>query len=408
MPSFTYMARDREGLLKTGALEAVNEEEVLTALQSRGLIVTSLVRRDGRMTQAVKSRMTRRFHGRVTTDDKVLFCQQLATLLNAGVPLLRSLEVISFQIDSRPLHHAVERIRQDLEGGSSFRDAVARHPRLFTKFWINLVETGEASGHLGQSLEQLARYLESVRDLQTKAITAMTYPLVLIVAAVGALAFFMLKIIPIFAGVFASMKIELPLLTRIVLAVSAATQHYFFLMILAAVALGYAAKVFVATTHGRWIVDVLILKLPVFNQLVITLQLAQFARGLSTLLESGVPILFALEIVASSAMNKVYEKAIEELRELVREGRTMAEPMAKTGLFPPMMVQMVQIGEEIGELDQMLDRVAKYYEGRVSTFIERMTSLFEPFAICFMAVIIGTIVIAIFMPIFSMAGGFHG
>lgn len=404
MPGFLYAGRDRNGVLQTGNVEAADEEEVLRSLQARGLIVTSLTKK-GAQQVSTNRKTSRRLRSRVSIDDKVLFCQQMAVLLDAGIPLLKSLEVICLQIESRPLLVALEQMRQDIEAGKTFRDAMAAHPKIFTNFWVNLVETGEASGHLSQSLNQLARYLESVREIQRKAVTAVTYPSVLVVAAVFALAVFVLKIIPVFANIFVSMNITLPLLTQIIIGISMAARRYFVLWV-GLLALGaWLLRRFVHTAEGRALLDRALLNVPVFNTLFIQLQLAQFARGLSTLLESGVPILFSLEIMENSASNVIYGKAIGEVKELVREGKTMAEPLDRTGLFPPMVVQMVQVGEEIGELGKMLDRVARYYEERVSTFIDRMTVLFEPIAIVFMAFVIGTLVIAMFLPIFSLAGG---
>ena len=405
MPGFLYAGRDRNGVLQTGNVEATDEEEVVRSLQARGLIVTSLTKKDAQQVSTTNRKSSRRLRSRVSIDDKVLFCQQLAVLLDAGIPLLKSLEVICLQIESRPLLVALEQMRQDIEAGKTFRDAMAAHPKIFSNFWVNLVETGEASGHLSQSLNQLARYLESVREIERKAVTAVTYPAVLVVAAVFALAVFVLKIIPVFANIFVSMHITLPLLTQIVIGISMGARRYFVLWVAMLALGGWMLRRFVRTEEGRTIVDRALLKVPVFNTLFIQLQLAQFARGLSTLLESGVPILFSLEIMENSASNKMYGKAIGQVKELVREGKTMAEPLDRTGLFPPMVVQMVQVGEEIGELGKMLDRVARYYEERVGTFIDRMTVLFEPIAIIFMAFVIGTLVIAMFLPIFSLAGG---
>ena len=406
MASYQYLARDRSGVAQRGQLDARGEEDVLNILQGRGLIVTSISRKDlggG----AHKTGTARRMHGRISTEDKVRFCQQFATLVEAGVPLVKSLEVICSQVESRPLFLALERVRRDIESGDTLRDAVAKHPNIFTAFWLNLIETGEASGHLAQSLEQLASYLEAAQQIRSKAMTAMIYPLVLIGAAVVAVAVFMLKIIPIFSGVFTSMGVQLPLLTQALIAASALSRRYA-LVLAAGVAVGAVAlKRFVQTEQGRWLVDGFLLKLPIFNKLIIGLQLAQFARGLSTLLESGVPILHALDIMASSASNKRFGKAITQVKGNVREGKTMAEPLAETGLFPPMVVQMVQVGEEIGELGKMLDRVAKYYERQVTIFVDRMSVLFEPIAIVVMAVVVGTIVVAMYMPIFNLASTYR-
>ncbi len=409
MPAFFYKARDQHGGLQTGHMDASDADEALAMLQQRGLIVLSVAGTSeaAATVAAPKTPGGRRMHGRVTNDDKILFCQQLAILLEAGIPLLRSLGVIANQVESRTLLAAIEQMKRDVEGGWTFRHALTRHPNIFSRFWVNLVETGEASGHLAKSLTQLARYLESARDLQSKAVTAMTYPIVLIAAAIIALAVFILKIIPIFTGIFATMHVELPALTRAVIGLSAVARQYFLLIVIAVVAAGYCLKQFVRTDHGRWAMDQTLLQIPVFNLLFINIQLAQFARGLSTLLDSGVPILAGLEIMERSATNVVYAQAIGQAKETVREGGSVAEPLDHTGLFPPMVVQMIQVGEEIGELGKMLDRVAKYYEERVSMFLERLSVTFEPIAIAVMGLIIGVLVISIFLPIFQMAGSFR-
>ena len=408
MPNFTYRARDQSGTLQTGRLEAMDADEALAMLQHRGLIVLTVIGAGERGGPAPAKQFRRRLHRGVTLEDKILFCQQLSALLDAGIPLLRSLQTISSQIDSRKLLDALAQIRQDVQGGWTFRNAIAKHPAIFTGFWINLIETGEASGHLALSLKHLARYHESVRQIQGKAVTAMTYPAVLILAAMGAVMFFLLKIIPVFSALFLSAKVELPLLTRLVMAASNGVRHHFVLLSLGTAGAVYGLVPFARTPQGRAITDQLALQLPVFSRLCINLQVAQFARGLGTLLESGVPILTSLEIIERSASNSVYAKAIGEAKEAVREGRPMADPLVESGLFPPLCIQMVQVGEEIGELAKMLDRIAAFYEERVQTFVERMTTLFEPIAIVVMAAVIGTLVISMFLPIFGLANGMRG
>lgn len=404
MALFAYTARDSQGIETTGRLEAANEDEVLSVLQTRGLVVTSLTRQESWAAQATSQRVARRLHGRVTLDDRVLVCEQLAILLDAGVPLLRTLEVICAQVESRSLLNALNQVRREIESGSSFRDALAKHPRIFTDLWLNVVETGEASGHLPQSLSHLARYLDSVRNIQRKAATALTYPVALIVAAVGATTIFLVKIIPIFAMLFESVNAPLPLLTRLVMALSDLLRERFVLLALGGAVVVVVAVQFFKTDAGRWFLDRLLLRIPLFDRLFVYLQITQFAQGLSAMLDSGVPILYSLEIMERSAGNRVYARAIGEIKESVRTGHLMADPMGATGLFPPMVVQMVLVGEEIGKLGEMLTRVAQYYEMKVNTFIERLTALFEPFAIMVMAVVIGTLVIAMYLPIFQSVG----
>ena len=412
MATYTYTARDQEGAVQAGHLDAMTEEEVVTTLQHRGLLVTSISQKG--LAQPVAVAAPRRFrrprlHGRVTMEDQVLLCQQLATLVQAGIPLLKSLEVVSAQIESQALLIALEEVRHDVAAGSTFKDALGKHPAVFTTLWLNLVETGEASGHLAQSLQQLAQHFESVQHLRNEVKTALTYPAFLALAAVGVVIFFVYWLLPKFSVMFATMQdMELPLLTRLLLAVSEAGRRYL-LPIIGVVVLGvYLLRQYLRTGPGQWMRDQLLLRLPLFQMLFHHVQLAEFSRGLSTLLESGVPLLSSLEILEHSVTNKVYGKAIGDVRESVKEGKTMAEPMANGGLFPPMAVQMVQVGEEVGELAKMMQRIATYYEERVSIFIARLSRLFEPIAIVVMGGVVLVIVLSIFLPIFKMATSARG
>jgi type IV pilus assembly protein PilC len=268
------------------------------------------------------------------------------------------------------------------------------------------VETGEASGHLSQSLAQLARHFEQAQHLRNEAQTALTYPLFLMGAAAAVVAVFVYWLIPKFTSIFASMEgMEMPLLTQMVIGVSDLARRYVVVVVLVVVGSAYGVRRYLRTSMGQWMRDRLLLQLPMFKVLMAYLQLAEFSRGLSTLLQSGVPLLSGLEILEHSATNKVYGQAIGRVKEAVKQGKSMAEPMAEVGVFPPMTIQMVQVGEEVGELGKMVDRMAQYYEERVSTFIARMTRLFEPIAIVFMGGIVLVIVLSIFMPIFKMASG---
>lgn len=409
MPTFLYTARDDRGTVQSGQLEAATEDDVLATLQRRGLLVTSISTQGAGARQPSASRRAkaaRRMHGGVTTDDQVLLCQQLSTLVEAGVPLLKSLEVVSAQVESRRLLIALEEIRRDVAGGRTLREALAKHSAVFSGLWLNLVETGEASGHLADALKQLSRHFEMAQHLQNETRTALTYPAFLLVAAVAVIAVFVYWLIPKFAVIFESMQgMEMPLLTRIVIGVSNAARKYVVVIVAAAAGLIYGLRRYLRTTPGQWMRDRLLLQLPLFKTLFTYIQLAEFSRGLSTLLESGVPLLSGLEILERSATNKVYGKAIGRVREFVKEGKTMAEPMDEVGLFPPMAVQLVQVGEEVGELGKMVNQMARYYEERVESFIARMTRLFEPIAIVFMGGLVLIIVLSIFMPIFKMATG---
>ena len=410
MPTFLYSARDEKGTVQTGNLDAPSEDEVIGILQHRGLLVTSISQRDFTKPSAApaarRMKSTRRMHMSVKTDDLVLLCQQLATLIEAGVPLLKCLEVVSSQVESRRLLLALEEVRRDVSAGRTFRDSLSKHSAIFSPLWLNLVETGEASGHLAEALKQLAHHFELAQHLQNEAQTALTYPAFLGAAAVCVMGVFVYWLIPKFETIFSTMAgLELPPLTKAVIGVSYAARKYWVAILLGGGASVYALKSYLRTEGGQWTRDRLLLRIPLFSTLFTYLQLAEFSRGLATLLESGVPLLSGLEILERSATNKVYAQAIGRVREQVKEGKSMAKPMDETGLFPAMTVQMVQVGEEVGELAKMVTRIAKYYEERVETFIARMTRLFEPIAIVFMGGIVLIIVLSIFMPIFKMAGG---
>ena len=413
MPTFTYSARNEQGTAQTGQLDAITEDEAIATLQRRGLTVTSISQRGGAegggpklSEKRVKSRH-RKMHVGVKVDDQVLLCQQLATLVGAGVPLLKSFEVVSAQVESTKLLIALEEVHRDVAAGRTFRESLSKHPAIFSNMWLNLIETGEASGHLADSLQQLAHHFEMAQHLQNETKTALTYPLFLLAACVAVLALFVYWLIPKFATMFETMGgMELPLITRIVVGASNWARKFWYVVVGASGGSFYALRAYLKTVPGQWMRDKLVLRIPVFKEFFAHVQLAEFSRGLSTLLASGVPLLSSLEILERSATSWVYGRAIGRVREAVKEGKTMAEPMAALELFPPMTVQMVQVGEEVGELSKMVDQMAKYYEGRVETFISRMTRLFEPIAIVVMGGLVLIIVLSIFMPIFKMSSGF--
>lgn len=416
MALYNYSARDQRGSIQTGTLEAASEDEVITRLQHRGLIVTTVSTMSGGGeksggsgssggSKALVSSMPRRMHNKVKIDDHVSLCQQLGTLVEAGVPLLRSLKVVNTQVESKKLYHALETVRKDVEGGDTLREALSKHPDVFSNLWINLVETGEASGHLSEALNQLAHHFEAAQKLQNEARTAMTYPLFLIGVATLVIILFVYWLIPKFTGMFASIEMELPLITRFVIAVSDGAKQYWYLVAGGVGTFVFLLKRYLATEAGKWSRDKLMLSLPLFKMLFTYIQLAEFTRGMATLLTSGVPLMQCLHILENSASNRLYRTAIGAVKVGVKEGKTMAEPMAETGMFPPLAVQMVQVGEEVGELAEVIGKLAKFYEIRVEMFIARMTRLFEPIAIVVMGGIVLFIVLSIFMPIFKMATG---
>ncbi|MDO8602953.1 MAG: type II secretion system F family protein [Candidatus Omnitrophota bacterium] len=401
MPFFRYMARDKSGKLIDERVEIKSEEDLVNSLQARGLIVISIgpasevkVKKKGDM---------RKYHKAVKPHDLIMFSRELATLLGAGVTLIKSLEILCKQIESQTLLKTVEQIKKDVEGGYTFQSALKKHDKIFSNFWINLVETGEASGHLPLSLDQVAAYLEENAELKRKIMSALMYPLVLVVVATGAIAVFLIKIIPVFSEIFKGFDVELPVLTQIVISVSNIARKYFLVVIVAVVVIVVVMKKYISTDKGRWQFDSIMIKIPVVGQLIQEIATERFASGLGTLIKSGVPILHALEISEKTAGNKIMEKELKEVRMAVKEGKGMGKTMQNSSLFSPLVIQMISVGEEIGELGKMLDRVSVFYKERVNTFISRVTTMFEPIILVFMGIVVGILVVAMFMPIFSLS-----
>lgn len=400
MPNFIYKARDEQGQEKQDVREAASEEELITLLQGEGLLVISVAQEAA---QKRKRRLARRSHLRVTIDDLVVFSRQLATLLDAGITLLRGLDILTKQIESKRLLEVTEEVKHDISGGSTFRDALAKHPEIFSDFWVHIVETGEASGALPVTLAQLADYLETSASIRRKVTSALVYPAVLISMAFLALVVFTVWIIPIFSRVFETFDTQLPVMTVMVITVSEFVRKYLLFFLAVAAVLGYIFNKYMHTENGKLQFDRLMLRVPVLSSLFQRIAIERFASGLGTLIESGVPILYGLDIVGKSVGNKVIESSIVEVRESVREGKSMARPLEKSGVFTPVVVQMVSVGEEIGELGKMLRKVSEFYKERVAATLTRITTLIEPAVLLFMGIVIGVLVISMFMPIFQLA-----
>ncbi|MCM8765993.1 MAG: type II secretion system F family protein [Candidatus Omnitrophica bacterium] len=403
MPLFIYTARTKEGRIESGSLEAKDQDILLAMLQERGLLVTSIV-------QATREELVSRTFGRkkhyhygVRLDDLILLARQLATLLDAGVPLLRSLTVVSDQIESHTLDKVLYLVRKEVEAGKALSEALKRHPKIFSPFWVNLVQTGEASGQLPFVFDQIAKYLEEAGALRRKVISALVYPAILTLIAFSTLAIFIGRIIPIFERIFNEFQVELPFLTSLIIKISSLLRRYFLLEILGVIAIIFAVRKFSQKEEGRWLLDRWKLKLPLFGNLFLMVALERFASAFSVLIKSGVPILYALEIVQKASGNKLIESALEKVKDAVRAGQSMSRPMAESGVFPPIVIEMVEVGEEAGEVANMLYRLGLFYKERIDAFVSRFTVAFEPVVLIFMGTIIGVIVIAMFLPIFGLA-----
>lgn len=404
MSKFLYTARDREGNKITGVQEVETEDALIKYLQAKDLAVVSI--KPISKEEIISVRKPRRFtHRGIKLDDLVFFARQLATLLDAGVTLLRSLDIISQQIESKNFFLVVEGVKKDIEAGFSFKDALAKHRRVFPDLWINLAETGEASGNLALILDRLAKFLEARAAFRQEIISATIYPVILLFVAIGAIAFFILRIIPTFMSLFEGLGMRLPLLTQMVVSLSRLAQRGFIPSIIILIILSFIFPRFIKTERGRRIFDGIKLKIPLLGNFFRNMLFERFSSEMSTLIESGVPLLSALEITERAIGNRVVGEMVKKVKEDVKTGKTLSKPLSELEFFPPLLVQMVTIGEETGNLSGMFKKLASYYEEHIVTLTKRLTSMFEPLIIVFMGVFIGILVISMFLPIFQLARG---
>jgi len=407
MPRFTYVVRDKDGKKQTATIEARDEASVVLKLQSQGFFVIKVFAgaiEDKQLSKLKGKKEAQKFsHGRVKLSDIVIFSRQMATMLDAGVTLLKTLDVILDQLESKALHAAVSEVRADLEGGASLSNALAKHPRVFSRFWVSLVEVGEASGSLPTVLERMAKFLEEKAEFQRKIVSSLMYPAVLFVICIGATSFFAFKIIPRFVEIFSSFGVPLPGVTMAIVAFFEFIRKKFLLLLLGISAIIFLFRKYTETTVGRRQAEIFLFKVPLVGNFYRTLVIERFTSQMSILVDSGVPILYALEITQRMVGSKIMEGVVENIKKSAREGQLIADAMSKSGFFTPMVIQMILIGEETGELGNMLRRVAGFYESYISTFVERFTTLFEPLMLVLMGGVIGTIVISMFLPIFSIA-----
>jgi len=404
MSIFTYSVRDQRGQLIKGSSEAKTKEELIRSLQLKGLTVIAIT--EGAQSIA-RSKTRRKTHKGVKLDDLTLFARQLAVLLESGVTILRAIKVLMQQIESELLLETCGKVETDLKTGISLKDSIAKHPKIFSQMWVDLIETGEATGQLAFVLRELADYLEEMRALRKKIISALIYPAVLIVVSVLAIFIFMYKVIPIFAGIYKGLG-EMPALTRAVIIFSEfLTNHAFKVIILVGI-LGFVLHRYVKTQNGRRQFDRFKLAIPVIGDLVQSVAIERFAKSLGMLLKGGISIVHALDIAIKSTANKVMEESLEKVKLSVMEGKPISVPLAQMGIFPPLVSQMIGVGEESGKLAQLLDEVSKFYAEDISTKVARLVTLFEPALLVIMGLAIGTLVVAMYMPIFKMATSFGG
>jgi type IV pilus assembly protein PilC len=400
MGVFNYRAKSATGAQVSGIMEADNEKVLAAKLRAQKLTLLSAV--------AEKKKKLAGRGGKVTVKDLSVFARQFATMISAGVPVLQSLNIIYDQVESRKLKECIGKIREDIGQGQTLSDSLAKHPDIFSNLFVNMVKAGETGGILDGILQRLSTYLEKADGLKRKVKSAMTYPIMVLSVAIGVTVFLMVAVIPTFKATFDSFGKELPAPTLAVIAISEFLQAFFKppqVFIEAVIIVGgvYALRRYLKTRAGMLVWHGLQLKAPMFGVLVKKVAVAKFARTLGTLIKSGVAILEALEITAKTSGNLVVEEAIFKARAAIREGENITGPLKDAGIFPPMIIQMVSVGEETGTIDDMLIRCADFYDDEVDTAVGGLTSMLEPLIMAFLGVVIGGIVIAMFMPMFSMS-----
>jgi len=399
MAVFTWEGRTRQGTVKKGVIEAANEATVMAQLRAQMIVPVSVKAKSKDLLEGFSL-----FKGKVKIRELVVFTRQFATMIDAGLPLVQCLDIQAEQQPNKAFQRVLRETKSDVEQGSTFADGLAKHPRVFDELYTNLITAGEIGGILDTILNRLATYLEKADSLRRKVKGAMVYPITVLVVAIGVLGLLLVKVIPVFERMFQDFGGALPGPTQMVVNVSHFLQAYIVYMLI-----GLTAAV-VGFFQGRRRVpsfryrsDALALKLPVFGSLLRKVAVARFSRTLGTMISSGVPILDALDICARTAGNKVIEAALQRTRAAISEGRTIAEPLEASGVFPGMVVQMIAVGEQTGAMDAMLSKIADFYDDEVDTAVEALTSLLEPLMMVFLGGAIGAILIAMYLPIFKLA-----
>jgi type IV pilus assembly protein PilC len=395
MPSFEWKGRDRAGRSQAGVLVAENKDAVLAVLR-RQQVIPITVKEKG------KEIALPRFRRGIDEKTLAVFTRQFSVMIDAGLPLVQCLQILGEQQDHKGFQRMLFQVREDVESGSSLANALKRHPQAFTDLYVNMVAAGEAGGILDTILQRLALYIEKAARLKAQVKSALIYPVAVISIAMVVVYIILWKVIPVFAALFAGLGAELPLPTRIVVAMSKFVGRFWWLIVGIVVAAVYAMRRYYATQPGRVVIDRLLLRLPVLGPVLRKIAVARFCRTLGTLLSSGVPVLESLDITAHTSGNAILERAILEVRRQVEAGKSLAEPLKATNQFPSMVVQMISVGELTGALDTMLSKIAEFYEEEVDTAVAGMMKLIEPILIVFLGVVIGGIVIAMYLPMFDL------
>ena len=402
MPVYQWIGKNRSNKVQKGEMEAQNEDAVRASLLRQKITPSRIKQKPKDLFGNVRF-----LQPKVKESDVILFARQFSTMIDAGLPIIQCLDILYNQQNNSTFKKMLKQVKESVEGGATLAEALKKFPKHFDDLFVNMVAAGEAGGILDAILRRLAAYMEKAARLKSKVKGAMTYPLVTLAIAVIVLAVILVFVIPVFEEMFADFGSELPAPTQLVVAISDMVKSKILYIIGAAILFMIAFKKYYATEKGRDTVDAMVLKLPVFGMLLRKVAVAKFTRTMGTMLGSGVAILEALDIVAKTAGNRTVEKAIYNVRSGIAEGRTMADPLNESGVFPPMVCQMISVGESTGALDAMLEKIADFYDEEVDQAVDNMTALIEPVMLVFLGVTIGGLVVAMYLPIFKMAGAIN-
>ncbi len=398
MPTYIWKAVNSYGDKRKGEVEAVDINSAQNMVKRMRMTNVVVKEKPKDIFENVSF-----FKPKVTGKDLVIFTRQLSTMIDAGLPLVQGLQILEKQQDNATFKKELATIRSDVESGSTLADAMRKHPKTFDKLFTNMIEAGETGGILDTILSRLAVFMEKAMALKKKIKGALTYPAVCLIISIVILIVILVFVVPVFESMFEGFGHALPLPTQIVVNMSDLVKNYFFYIFVFFVLVIFAARKFYQTEKGKKITDRILLRAPVFGPLLRKVAVAKFTRTLSTMLGAGVPILEALQVVAKTSGNKVIEEAVFRVADAIAEGRPISEPLEETGVFPNMVVQMINVGESVGALDTMLEKIADFYDEEVDQAVENLTSMIEPFMMVFLGGLIGGIVVAMYLPIFKLS-----
>jgi len=397
MPTYKYSAKDASSRSVAGKISAENEAAVVDELRKRSLTIISIV--PVKESSVMKMSFSRK---KIRQDDLVIFSRQLSTMVDAGIPILQALDALQEQITHEYFHNVIVAVRDDIQLGSSLSASFSKHPKAFDTLFINMVKVGETGGVLATILDRIASYLEKTLKLKRKVKSALIYPAVVVSMAAIITIILLVKVVPTFAAIYESFDAELPGMTQTLIFVSDILKKHLLVAIGSLVTFIFLLTRWYRTDKGRLLIDRFTLRVPVFGPLIRKVAISRFSRTLATLLQTGVPILESLDIVSKSSGNRVIELVVEGVKNNVREGESIATPLVKSGVFPPMVTRMISIGEKSGQLEKMLSKIAEFFDDQVDVAVAGLTSIIEPVIIGFLGIVVGFIVIALFLPIINI------